>query len=427
MKFTFVNHASFILEYKNVRLITDPWLEFTAFDNGWALHSKTRLAYDDFKDITHIWFSHEHPDHFSPPVIKKIPEQYRASITVLYQETIDRKVVDFCKKAGFKNVIELPVNKYYSITDGLECLCNPFTHGDSWIFFKTPELGVLNINDCIIADEEVAAKVKRQIGDHKIDILFTQFGYANKVGNDDDIHLREKASAEKLMRITAQYNVFKPDYIVPFASYIWFCHEENAYMNNGMNQVRNVCDFIEDNLKTNAVVLYPGDKWIPGNAHDNNAAIQRYETDIKDILSQKKYLVAKAVEENELLKNASAYMHKLTAANWALRIFAKRVNIYVSDYQQAYQLHLGGLKKTKLSQAQCDISLGSQSLNYSFTTLWGSDTLQVNARYQNPAGGDSFRFFFYGFIAARNNAGKTMTFKNFLAHKIQSLFYKDTA
>ena len=74
MQIEFVNHASYIVEVKGKKLITDPWLEFRAFNEGWELLSETKFSYEDFKDIDYIWFSHEHPDHFVPLVIRKIPE-----------------------------------------------------------------------------------------------------------------------------------------------------------------------------------------------------------------------------------------------------------------------------------------------------------------------------------------------------------------
>ena len=37
MKLEFVNHASYVLESGGVRLLCDPWLEGTAFNDGWAL------------------------------------------------------------------------------------------------------------------------------------------------------------------------------------------------------------------------------------------------------------------------------------------------------------------------------------------------------------------------------------------------------
>ena len=93
---TFVNHASVIFSHKDIRLMTDPWLFGSAFNNGWELLSKSKFQLDDFAKITHIWFSHEHPDHFHPGVLSKIPEDLRKKITILFQDTLDHRVAKKC-------------------------------------------------------------------------------------------------------------------------------------------------------------------------------------------------------------------------------------------------------------------------------------------------------------------------------------------
>jgi UDP-MurNAc hydroxylase len=87
MLIRWVNHASFLLETGKIKLICDPWIEGTAFNNGWRLVSPTKFAYQDFAVVTHIWFSHEHPDHFSPSNLRSIPEEFRRRITVLFHRT----------------------------------------------------------------------------------------------------------------------------------------------------------------------------------------------------------------------------------------------------------------------------------------------------------------------------------------------------
>ena len=64
-KITWVNHAGYILSHKNINLLVDPWHSGTAFNDGWSLLSKTYFPDQIAKSITHIWISHEHPDHFS--------------------------------------------------------------------------------------------------------------------------------------------------------------------------------------------------------------------------------------------------------------------------------------------------------------------------------------------------------------------------
>ena len=90
MQIEWINHASFIVNSGSVRLIADPWLFGRAFNESWELFVPSKFTADDFDSVTHIWFSHEHPDHFSPPVLSgspRKPESRLASFSKK-QETI---------------------------------------------------------------------------------------------------------------------------------------------------------------------------------------------------------------------------------------------------------------------------------------------------------------------------------------------------
>jgi hypothetical protein len=101
MLMRWVNHASFLLETGKIKLICNPWIEGTAFNNGWRLVSPTKCACQDFAGVTHIWFSHEHPDHFSPSNLHSIPEEFRRRITVLFRRTEDKRSIKVCAAMGF--------------------------------------------------------------------------------------------------------------------------------------------------------------------------------------------------------------------------------------------------------------------------------------------------------------------------------------
>lgn len=403
MKITFVNHASFIIEYGAVRLICDPWMEGTAFDNGWALLSRTRLQYEDFKDITHIWFSHEHPDHFSPPNLLKIPLEYRKRITVLCQETTDRKVARFCKKLEFKEQVELKKDTYHTIGSGLEIRCDPYTDGDSYAVFRTPTHTLLNLNDCVVGTPEKASRLARSIG--KVDVLFTQFGYANKVGNTDEVQLRVAASKEKLERIRHQTTFLEPKAVVPFASFIRFCHTENAYMNKGTNRIDAVHDFVQQELGIPCMILYPGDVWSVGESHDSTGAIARYAQDM-GTSDTADLLISSAVDMPTLKNNGDAFVHTLLTAypEHKKKIEALHALIHVTDHGATLELSgKEGLCTVNVDPERCDVALGSEALNYCFAQLWGGDTLNVNARFQVPKGGSYRNFRMFGAIASQLN------------------------
>ena len=81
MKVRFVGHAGISVECQNQTILCDPWLVGKVFNNSWALLSPTSPP--PFATVDYIWISHEHPDHFSFPSLKSIPDTDKARIKVL--------------------------------------------------------------------------------------------------------------------------------------------------------------------------------------------------------------------------------------------------------------------------------------------------------------------------------------------------------
>ena len=165
MKLTWVNHASFIVESGDVRLICDPWMEGRVFNQSWELLAKTVFTCEDFSKISHLWFSHEHPDHFFPPNIMKIPVKFRKQITVLYQKTIDGKVKEFCRNAGFRRIIEMSGGVEYRLGEDFSVINDKMRNDtDSWLLIRTGGATILNVNDCVFRK---AAEMKKIREDRK--------------------------------------------------------------------------------------------------------------------------------------------------------------------------------------------------------------------------------------------------------------------
>ena len=407
MKIKWINHAGFLLESGNVKLVTDPWMEGTAFDNGWKLLSPTLFSYNDFETVTHIWFSHEHPDHFSPANIKKIPAHFRASITVFYQTTDDKKVVEFCRKAGFKQVIELPPSKWFVVNADFKVMNQNDRDGDSWLAINTEGVSILNLNDVVSYQSDVElSRLKRQIGD--IDVLLTQFSYANWVGNRADTDFRKQCAKEKYTAAANQIRVLKPSYVIPFASYVWFCHVENYYMNHEANKVGDFHGWLNAQNVT-SVVLYQNDEWTIGQPYDSENAIERYNTDYKKIENQPDLIPTQTVELDELKKLATKYVASISTKN-SFVIKQKLKNpalIYLTDLQKTVQLSLNGLRDAAQNTEGVDISLTSAALAYCFKFEWGGATLTVNGRFEKPKHGNFNNIENYFYVANLNNMGKS--------------------
>lgn len=406
MKLEFINHASVLISYEEVNLIMDPWFEGKIFDNGWDLLAESQFKIEDFNQITHIWFSHEHPDHFNPPIISKIPDEVKKNITILYHQTKDKKIINFCENKGFKEVVELSITKEYTIYKDLKIKSNHYTEGDSWAYLWTDNFRILNLNDCIVCTKKDAQLIKEQIGE--VDLLLTQFGYANKIGNENDISERLEAIDEKLVRIKNQETVFKPKFILPFASFVFFCHEENKYMNPPHSIIRNVHDFIERDLNTNSIVMYPGDSWDLSSKVDSSDAIAKYEKDFAKIANYD-FVNTASVSKESLIEKSVLYGKKLVEKNPTAKELINKIGtiFYVSDYGQSY-LFRGdrGLEKTQLSKEDCDLIISSEALEYIFKFEWGAGTCNVNARYFTTEKGDSYKFNLLMRMSNLNNQGE---------------------
>ena len=392
MKLTFINHSSFCVNHNGVVLVIDPWLEGRVFNNGWDFISKTKFSFEDFSNVTHIWFSHEHPDHFFPPNIARIPEEYRKNITVLFQVTADKRVLNYCKKQGFKEVIEMHPDVFVNLAPDFDVLCEHYQEGDSWIFIKTKDCTLFNTNDCGIRDKNDAEKIQKKVG--HVDVLLTQFSYAYWAGNKDQRAFRKKVADDKLKGLQFQVNVFKPTITIPIASFVWFCHEENFYLNDEVNRPQKVVDFIRNETTSQPVLLYPGETYIPGTAHDTAASIEKYNVDFERILLADHLVKVQSVDEADLKAQASRFVADMVKKFGFWAGLLKPTTIYFSDYKKSLQLSIHhGLTAIDVPENQCDCSLSSESLAFNFKFPWGNDTLGINGRYQRPAGGNYSRFY----------------------------------
>ena len=429
MNIEWVNHASYIFQYKNSRIIADPWLFGSSFNDGWDLLVETQFKVEDFKDITHIWFSHEHPDHFAPQVLGKIDEKIRKNITVLFQETTDKRVVNFCKKLSFK-VKELPHRTKVVIEDDFSITCGKMVGIDSWLLYETESFKLLNINDCVINNKKLCESVKRSTGD--IDVLMSQFSYANWKGNPDDKEIRERSAREKLNRIKIQTEVFNPKYTIPFASFVYFSHDENKYMNDSINTISTAHEYINGNTDSKSIVMYPGDTWDFKSKFNNEKPLELYEKAYSQIPNLEYRSLSSTVSDKELLQASQKYLQGLSKNNssFAMGLYryipffgAKNIIIKLFDTKKYYQFGWSKGLIPLSNSSNPDIEMSSESLLYVLSYPWGFGTLMVNGRFRSKDLNHtkSSRIFMLGLM---NSIDKRLTMGFILKEGISKVFGK---
>lgn len=436
MKIEFVCHASVVLRRDPVHLLCDPWLAGTAFDNGWALLSEPVFKAEDFASITHIWYSHEHPDHFSPRTLAMVPEELRDKITVLFHTSDDRKVVDFCAEFGFSKVQELQSGEWVKLAPDFEIRCDTWENtDDSWLLTRTPDGTILNLNDCQAVSQAQIDDLHAETGD--VDVLLTQFSISSWDGNPEDLERRKAGAQAMLDRIVRQTNRLRAKHVVPFASFVWFCHEENNYMNEALRPVSDAATVIESRTEAQPVVLYPGDVWSMGDSINNSSAIARYVADLETLparpretsdaasiaeLQQAADRFSAAVRQQRSsfrlrinaarlnaahqhrLHNRSPLRVRLSALKAVLLMQVRPARIWLTDHQTSldYSL-LGGLQPSDRHRDDCDIEMSSGALMFSFKFLWGGESLQINGRFREIYPDGRYPLFEYLWVACALN------------------------
>jgi hypothetical protein len=420
-----INHAGYELRSNGVRIVHDPWLDGYAFLDAWSLLAKSEYAFEQFVGVDYIWISHEHPDHFAPGALRRIPAEARAGITILHQFTRDKRVIGFCRKLGF-TTLELPDRQRVELKNGLKITCGVDAQ-DSWCYLETPDATYFNANDCVSADwNAIAAALPRPV-----DVLLTQFSYASWVGNPgDDTRMRRQAQ-EKIGQMEQQLQALQPKILIPFASFVWFCRPENFYLNAHANRIEDIYARFQQRLPT--VVLYPGDRYRPGTEFDSARAMQRYARDATEHAAP---LAAndKSSSIEELLGLSATHQRELHCRNamWPLKPLAwtgyvRPVRLYFQDIAQGIEYSMfGGVLRQGLSADQCELEMRTSSFANMLANGYGFYTFYVGGRFRELQLGGYGRLSRHFAIFAQNAAGYTfpglLLRKDYLLAHLPSLF-----
>lgn len=414
-KIEWVNHAGFVYDDGFARLICDPWLFGTAFDNGWSLLAESKFEKTDWYGITHVWISHEHPDHFHIPSLKSIPDELKKTIKILYQKTTDKRVVEYFTNAGFVNVIELN-DEWFRLSQITKILCLPVrneTNDDSALIFNTNNFITCNFNDCKFDSGDDQVRFLKLVP--KVDLLLLQFSYASWAGNPNDVEKKNSmgdAAAELMMR---NIRFFSPKYTIPCASYVWFSNSENFHQNSGLYTINKIFDLIDEAEITKPIALYPGDVLQLGEEKDSKQSLAWYAKDFKS-LTERALSSPRVIDQSELIKAGCLFVDNLKKMNSKMLLrLLPTAYVYLWDLKVVVSIGYSGVKLVDEKKKEyCDVMLGSESLYSCFQRLWGGDTLNINGRFVKTDEGRYWRFRVYFAMAALNNVEEKFNFKYLL-------------
>lgn len=373
MKIRFVSHASFSIESNGTTLLCDPWLFGKAFNQGWALLSAAAPV--PWEKVDYVWISHQHPDHLHFPTLKSLTAEQRSHLTMLYQKHASERIPKVLRGLGYSTVEELPLNKWRQLRGGIEVMCGSAGSMDSWIAVRAEGLTVLNLNDCVISQGHLAW-IAKHVGD--ITILLTQFSFANWIGNHAD-ELGE--AGRKLSDLQYRVKFLQPQITIPFASFIYFCNQENSWMNAFAISPQRIAELNLPGVN----FMYPGDEWNSDDGRfQSEEAVRRYMTDLAQpkVIDPTPPSVPAATIEQAVNRTLRAVRGRFGRA---LIRKIRPFSIYLHDCNQVLLVDPAGV--CQILAATHDIVsaaryiMCSQVAWYAFAYSWGWGALEVSGMY----------------------------------------------
>lgn len=227
-----------------------------------------------------------------------------------------------------------------------------------------------------------------------------------------------------------QIEQFKPKYVIPFASYVYFSNTENNYLNDAVNKPREVVKrFADSNVEV--VVMKPKDKLGGDNAKVAiSDALEFWEGkyDSIDLQSLNSY---SQISLEEIYANFHKYCERTSNKNslWLTKLVRtispisafKPVIINISDLDCTVKFDYVTSEIAQVND-EAMLSMKSESLNFVFQNSFGFDTLTVNGCFEEEKQGGFVQATKTLAIESLNNLGINVAPRTLLNFSIIRLF-----
>ena len=393
---TFLNHASFIYEYGSVRILFDPWFFGSVFNDSWTLMHDTDDYLSALDGITHICITHEHPDHFNIPTLKAIYEDKRERPpTLIFPERVNPVVAGALSLLGFPVVyadrrgVEIELSEHVRVA-----YFGENSGHDNSIIIVGPDCITLNQNDhypSIKTSREIRARYP------VVNFMWTQFSLAGFYGNKRDpnqiIQAGTRFHVERVIKYAKEFNV---EWVIPFASFVYFSHQYNAYLNSFAVSLKDIKDALTVN-NISYQLLYYGD----GLLNSPSSIKLRNDMNLEKMakLFESKNIVIKPSVGVGVDETVNAIENKLSKIPRIILIRALIHNFrnlgFYKDFARAYvtvllidlniRLKINLLKgcvSFACSDASIDLEAPSDQFLYMFNYAWGADTFNIAATHE---------------------------------------------
>jgi hypothetical protein len=226
-----LGHACAVL-YRNGEdplLATDPWLVGSVYWRSWWLqHYPSAEEIDWLARSACIYITHEHPDHFHMPSIRRLGP----GPAYLFPALAERGYLEYMRQRGYHAEAAAAL-RWLPLGEGVSILSIPLWNDDSVVLIHTPSALILNLNDAkplppvLRAIRHVANKID------KPRILLCSYSPASVVNSfiDDTgvVSLRSpRHYVDYACRLCDRLHI---DHYLPFASQAVFRRADSIWAN----------------------------------------------------------------------------------------------------------------------------------------------------------------------------------------------------
>ncbi len=411
-KINFINHACFKIQVNNYSILVDPWFTGKVFNNSWKLLKETNIQDIHLNDLRYIFISHEHPDHLNFETLREI-HKIKKDVKIIFPYREDSLVKNVIEKIGFSfHFIKQNTEKFYLDEKNFVKFFSNNPWGDHTIVFSIYDKIILNQNDDY-TEKKIINLILNEF--KSIDLFFTQFSLAGYYANSDEPKKIKKLGHDyhlnKLKKYTHEFN---PKFIIPFASFIYFCKSNNKFLNDFIVKPHEIIKLLGN--KKCQLVTYGDEVYFDNlfnernkknlekleKLFDVNSKYDFYNSDIiqvnklKDLVSEKLKKISLKNKINILLNTDNRIVRNILNL---IKIFylILPIKIYVHDINKILKVNLIN-NNVSIFEAKKNIkyhfSVPSEDLLYMFKFPWGADTVNISSTV-NHYGKKSIIFFYF--------------------------------
>lgn len=371
-----INHACISIQTKKNFILFDPWFSGKIFNDSWSLLFENKIEDINIDQLTHIFVSHEHPDHLHFPTLKSISE-IKKGIKLIFPYRKDLTVKKILEDYGYKVKYIIQNSEIHEVDQDLKIrYFSNKNEGDHTISIEYYDKVLLNQNDHYTDTNSI--KLINTIY-KKIDVLFTQFSLAGYYGNQDDPASIKKNGHDWHLNRLSEYNkIFNPQLIIPFASFVYFCKKSNRYLNDFVVKPEEVYNLLGDKCK----FVLPGKNVFENQSKEE---VVDYFQNLFD-LTGKEFSEINIIKFEELIKSISSGLKKITLLSLVKKLklrsiiltyFFNPVIIQLSDSKKCIKISFFNNKVSETFNKKIDFSIPSEELDYMMKFPWGADTANI--------------------------------------------------